>query len=158
MRVYLSGPITGSTDQEILGWRERAGRLLSTHAEIVDPASLPYDSSLAYAQHEGPRDALARQMHGRLIVDRNKRLVGSVDVVLACFLDTPRASIGSVAELFWADNFRIPIVVIREASGSVHDHAMINAIATRITTSLEDGCNAVLNILGDSSAIEAQNA
>lgn len=158
MKVYLSGPMTGSADQAILGWRERAEKLLSPHAQVIDPASLPYNASLAYMLSEEPRDALARQMHGRLVVDRNKKLIGSVDVVLVNFLGSQRASIGSIGEVFWADTYGVPIVVVREASGNVHNHAMINALASNIATTLEDGCTAVLNILGNATTFEVRNA
>ena len=132
--------------------------VLSPHAQIVDPASLPYNASLAYMLSEKPSDALARQMHGRLVVDRNRKLIGSVDVMLANFLGSQRASIGSIGELFWADTYGVPIVIVREASGNVHDHAMINALASKIATTLEDGCTTVLNILGNATIIEARNA
>jgi hypothetical protein len=81
------------------------------------------------------------------VVDRNKHLIQSSDVVLANFLHAERASIGSIGELFWANAFRVPIIVVREPAGNVHDHAMVNAIASVVTHSLEDGCAAVMNML-----------
>jgi len=73
--------------------------------------------------------------------------------VLANFLRSDRASIGSIGELFWANALRIPIVIVREQSGNVHDHAMLNAIASVVTSSLEDGCEAALNILGTDAGV-----
>jgi hypothetical protein len=95
-------------------------------------------------------------MHGRLVVDRNKHLIQSSDVVLVNFLSAERASIGSIGELFWANAFRVPIVVVRELTGNVHDHAMVNAIASVVTHSLEDGCTAVMNMLCAGSQLRAK--
>lgn len=156
MRVYLSGPISGASNEEIVDWRKRAVALLPAGVDIYDPAASPYDVGLASDATEAPSAALARLMHGRLVVDRNKHIIQSSDVVLANFLHSERASIGSIGELFWANVFRIPIVIVREPSGNIHDHAMLNAIASVVTPSLEEGCEAVLNILGTGPRVDGR--
>lgn len=153
MRIYLSGPISGASRREIADWRKRAAAMLPAGVDIYDPASSPYDADLATDAPETPSAALARLMHGRLVVDRNKHIIQSSDVVLANFLHSDRASIGSIGELFWANAFRIPIVIVREQSGNVHDHAMLNAIASVVTSSLEEGCEAALSILGTDARV-----
>jgi hypothetical protein len=148
MRVYLTGPISGASGDDIVGWRQRVPTMLPPDVEVYDPAASTYNAALAYQGQESPSEALARLMHGRLVVDRNKHIIQTSDVVLANFLGSDRASIGSIGELFWANAFRIPIVIVREPSGNVHDHAMLNAVASAIASSLEEGCRAVLDILG----------
>ena len=122
--------------------------MLPQYVEIYDPAASTYDAALAYDAPESSSAALARLMHGQLVVDRNKHIIQSSDVVLANFLHSEHASIGSIGELFWANAFRIPIVIVREQSGNVHDHAMLNAIASVVASSLEKGCDAALNKWG----------
>lgn len=156
MRIYLSGPISGASRGEIAGWRQRVAGMLPPHVTVYDPAASPYDAALAYEAAESPSAALGRLMHGRLVVDRNKHIIQSSDVVLANFLYSDRASIGSIGELFWANAFRIPIVIVREQSGNIHDHAMLNAIASVVVSSLEDGCEAVLNILGTDARLSGR--
>lgn len=153
MRLYLSGPISGVSYGEIADWRKRAMAMFPASVSVYDPASSFCDAELASDAPETPSAALARLMHGRLVVDRNKHIIQSSDVVLANLLDSQRASIGSIGELFWANAFRIPIVIVREQSGNVHDHAMLNAIASVVTSSLEDGCEAALNILGANARV-----
>lgn len=153
MRIYLSGPISGAPHDDIVGWRQRISGLLPSHLDVYDPAGSAYDAALAYEAVESSSAALGRLMHGRLVVDRNRHIIQSSDVVLANFLHADRASIGSIGELFWANAFRIPIVVVREPSSNVHDHAMLNAIASVIASSLEEGCDAVLNILGSDARV-----
>lgn len=148
MRIYLSGPITGASCEEIADWRLQAASMLPANVDVYDPASCPYDAEIACDAPETPSATLVRLMHGRLVVDRNKHIIQSSDVVLANFLHSDRASIGSIGELFWANAFRIPIVIVREQLGNVHDHAMLNAIASVVTSSLGDGCEAAVNILG----------
>jgi hypothetical protein len=147
MKVYLSGPISGSLEGAIVGWRQRVVELLPQDVDLIDPAASPYDASSAYLVPETDSEKLGRLMHGRLVIDRNKHLIQSSDVVLANFLYAERASIGSIGELFWANAFRVPIVVVRETVGNVHDHAMLNAVASVVTHSLEDGCAAIMNMM-----------
>lgn len=148
MKLYLSGPITGTGDASIKDWREHVCQTLKGCVDIVDPARATYDTSLAHQASERAPAAMKRFLHGRLVVDRNKHLIRSCDVVLANFLGAERASVGSIGELFWADAFGRPIVLVREKVGNVHDHAMLNAISSATCTTLEEGCEAVLNILG----------
>lgn len=147
MKVYLSGPISGASGVTITDWRKQVLGLLPDSVEIFDPAAMAYDATSAYALPETAAEALERLRHGMLVVDRNKHLIQSSDVVLANLLAADHASIGSVGELFWANAFRVPIIIVRERTGNIHDHAMLNAIASMITHSLEDGCAAAVNIL-----------
>jgi hypothetical protein len=152
MQVYLVGPITGKSRKQIADWRLSV-RQLCPGIEFVDPALAPFDATKAYLKHETSSQALERLNHGRLVLDRNKLLIKNSDLVLANFLGADRASIGSIGELFWANAFSKPIIVVRERTGNVHDHAMLNSIASRVCFSLEEGCEAVRAILGQSLRI-----
>lgn len=153
MKVYLTGPVSGAQSDAMAAWRGKVKEILPETVQIVDPTASPVDQSLAYQRPENDTDRLARLMHGRLVIDRNKHLIQSSDVILANFLGTHRASIGSIGELFWAHAFRVPIVIIREAAGNVHDHAMLNAIASVVTHSIDDACAAVTNMLRTSTRV-----
>jgi nucleoside 2-deoxyribosyltransferase len=107
--------------------------------EVIDPTLARYDSNVAFQKHESPPEALDRLRHGLLVVRRNRNLIRSCDVVLANFLGAgSKASIGSIGEIYWADAFGKPVFIIRERFGNVHDHAMLNAVASRIVYTLED--------------------
>ncbi|MDX8457244.1 hypothetical protein [Mesorhizobium humile] len=157
MKIYLSGSITGSAEDAIVGWRRKVLELLPRTVEVFDPTALPFDSIAGYLQQENPTEALQRLRHGMLVVDRNKHLIRSSDVVLANFLHADHASIGSIGELFWANAFRVPIVIVREQTGNVHDHAMLNAIASIVTSTLEDGCKAALNMFHAETRLGRRN-
>jgi nucleoside 2-deoxyribosyltransferase len=149
MRVYLTGPITGHSDKEIENWRTAMARRLKPIAEVVDPAAYSYDSAQTFRMGETPDAAVTRLHHGQFVIERNKKLICDSDVVLANFLGAgARASIGSVGELFWANAFGKPIVLVREAQGNVHDHAMVNAIASIVCTSLDEAVAAIGEMAG----------
>lgn len=152
MRVYLTGPITGHSDKEIENWRTTVARQLESLAEVVDPAAYSYDNSLTFRTGETPEGAVTRLHHGQFVIERNKKLICDSDVVLANFLGaSERASIGSIGELFWANAFDKPIIIIREKQGNVHDHAMVNAIAAIICSSLDEAVAAVGELAGSRS-------
>jgi nucleoside 2-deoxyribosyltransferase len=151
MKVYLVGPVTGRSERNIRDWRDTI-KEMAPGLVFVDPASMPVDSRISFKLKERPLEAMRRLEHGRYVLDRNKHLLKASDVVLANFLGSvERASIGSVGELFWANALGKPIVVVREASGNVHDHAMINGIASRICGTLAEGCVALQEMATGSS-------
>ena len=89
---------------------------------------------------------------------RNVVLVRSCDVVLANFLGAgSKASIGSIGEIYWAEEFGKPVFIVRERFGNVHDHAMLNAIASRVVYALEDGFKLIEELAAVTEA-DAQSA
>jgi nucleoside 2-deoxyribosyltransferase len=149
IRVYLSGPVTGGSKDSIETWRHVIARQLSRFAQVVDPASYKYDATLAFAKRESDHEAISRLQHGHHVVDRNKALIGSCDVLLANFLEgVERASIGSVGEIFLAFAMEKPIVIVRQAHGNVHDHAMLNAVASKVCHSLDDALSVIAELAG----------
>ena len=139
MRVYLSGPITGHPDNAIKSWRTLAVQQLSRVGEVIDPTLAPYNSEIAFEKQEAPPQALERLRHGLFVVRRNRNLIRTSDAVLANFLGAgSKASIGSIGEIYWADALGKPIIIVRERLGNVHDHAMLNAIASEVVFTLED--------------------
>jgi len=147
--VYLSGPVTGRSRRDLGAWRRIASRRLEKFADVFDPIIFEFDATAAYTRKELASKELDRLRHGRFIIERNKALIQQCNVVLANFLGcTSHVSIGSVGELFLANALDKPIVVVREQHGNVHDHAMLNALASTICHSLDNGIDAVREIGG----------
>jgi hypothetical protein len=137
--IYLSGPLTGRSRLRAETWRGDVTRRLQPKYEVVDPAKHGYDPVVAYRKHHSAAQSGRLKDLGLRVVNRNKKLLRGCDVVLANFLGSgDRASIGAVGEVFLADALHKPILVVREAKGNVHDHAMLNAVATCVVYSLED--------------------
>lgn len=152
MRLYLTGPITGNKRRrKVTSWREAVAQELADVATIVDPTHANFDNSNYYKDVQtrtkdgslSPRMRTAfdlmRQEHGRTVIDRNRVMIQNCDVVLGNFMGAKKkASIGSVGELFWANMSQKVIILVREPENNVHDHAMLNAIATRIFHTLDE--------------------
>jgi hypothetical protein len=153
MRVYLAGPITGHPTEEVKNWRNFVREQVQV-AEFIDPALLPFDATDAYKARETASKALRRLNHGRLVLTRNRILIENSDIIFANFLGAKhRVSIGVVGELFWANSFNKPIIIIREKRSNIHDHAMLNAMASRICYSLEEGCELLGEMLVTPSSL-----
>jgi nucleoside 2-deoxyribosyltransferase len=139
MRIYLSGPITGLADDTIRPWRSYAAERLAQFGEIIDPSLATYNSEMSFTKQESAPEALDRLRHGLFVIRRNRNLIQSSDIVLANLLGAgSHASVGSIGEIYWANAFGKPVIIVREAFGNVHDHAMLNAIASNVVNTLED--------------------
>jgi nucleoside 2-deoxyribosyltransferase len=147
MRVYLSGPITGHSEATIKSWRYMAAERLSQIAEVIDPTLSHYDSEVAFETEENPTQAINRLRHGLFVIRRNRNLIRSSDVILANLMGAhTRASVGSIGEICWADAFGKQVIIVREKHGNVHDHAMLNAIASQLYYNLEDAFAAIVEL------------
>jgi nucleoside 2-deoxyribosyltransferase len=139
--IYLSGPITGTSAREDT-WRAIVRRKLSPAFTFFDPSLQSADRRIGYLKSLSPSGDLERLRHGKFTADRNRHQVAKSDVLLCNLLHTKdRVSIGSVGEIHWANAFNIPIIIIRERQGNIHDHAILNAIASELCFSLDDACS-----------------
>ena len=135
-RVYLCGPITGGTVSEAKDWREYVRGRLASDLIAVDPTRDSMDLARRSRIQSDPVASLQRLLHGKEIVARDRMDVSSCDMLLAHFMGSKEVSIGSVGEIFWADSYRKPIIVVRENEGNPHDHDMINTLACGIYNDL----------------------
>lgn len=94
--VYLSGPMTGLSLEEMRKWRRSAAALLSQYDnfKVLDPTDNGFDETLT----------------DRQIVARNKYMIIQSDIILA---NLSSFSVGTIGEIIWAATVRptIPIVV-----------------------------------------------
>ncbi len=149
MRLYLTGPITGKTAGRIRNWRKQVRAHFEAQIDIVDPSESEYNASLSHLTRETASKALKRLQHGQFVVARSKSLIKECDIVLANFLeDGGRTSIGSVAEIAWANALSKTIIIVREPKGNPHDHAMLNGMATQICDTLEDALEQIAEMAG----------
>jgi nucleoside 2-deoxyribosyltransferase len=159
IRVYLSGPITGNSRRDIKSWRRSIAERLGDAADVVDPSRYHYDSTLAYKRVASPKSEAARSRLGRQIVGRNKKLIESCDLIIANFLGTGNhASIGAIAEVVFAYTMGKPVILVREGRGNVHNHAMLNAVASKVTPTLEEAVAAVPKVAGMKRLVRRNDA
>ena len=152
--VYLAGPITGCTWDEATDWREEVrNQLLRSGIKAVSPLR-----AKVYLRECGPikdhhddidTGAFTNMSTSRGITTRDRFDCTNCGVLFVNLLDTKKVSIGTVIEIAWADANRIPIVLVMEKTGNLHDHSMINeCVGFRVPT-LFEGIEVVKAILGD---------
>lgn len=125
--VYLAGPIAGFDDPK--AWRVHAKKRLAAHGiKGIDPFEEEVEANPSHAGYQ-PRSIVARDyMH----------CVKS-DVVLVYLLHATRVSIGTVMEIAWAHALNKPCyVVLPEDAGHLHDHCMIEGVASAVVHDLDE--------------------
>jgi nucleoside 2-deoxyribosyltransferase len=147
--VYLSGPITGCSPAFFFDWRKHVARKLAAGISAIDPTRDAADTTLVSEKVLSDSERLANLLHGREILDRNRADLQRCDLLLVNLLGAPRVSIGSVGEIFWANAFGKPVIVVREENLSIHDHAILNAIATCVFHDLEKAIEKTNSMLAD---------
>ena len=124
MRVYLAGPISGTSYGDSTEWRRIATLGIYPHQAVSPMRGKTYLSS---------EDAIADSYDTPLscskgIITRDRWDVMRCDILLANVLGARKVSIGTMMELAWADAFRKPVVLVME-EGNPHDHAFVREIA-----------------------------
>jgi hypothetical protein len=136
-RVYLSGPVTDKSIPDLSAWRDQVATQLGTSWAVYDPTKGPVVtqrlSGVTGATRRPEFKGFAHDM-----VARNRVALSNCDLVIANLIGAKEVSIGTVGELFWADAFHRPIILLRETSGNRHDHLMINEIATWIVQTVPE--------------------
>lgn len=145
-KVYLAGAISGLSHRECVEWRDYATVKLS-QAGITAFSPMRHKEYLATeVKIEGsyPQYALSTD---RAIMSRDHNDVVTSDAVLVNLLSLGRVTIGTVMEIAWAFERRIPVVAVMEPHGNLHDHPMIReALAIRVPT-LNEGIACVRSLL-----------
>jgi nucleoside 2-deoxyribosyltransferase len=151
--VYLSGQISGLTYGDAQSWRDFAIRYLADRGiKGVSPlrGEKAHDASHAQISAHGRDYAKSPLLTAKAITDRDRFDATRCDVMLVNLLDMTRISIGTMIEIGWADAHRIPIVLAAPEPGvaHLHDHLMVNEIASVRAHTLEDALDCVVVLLG----------
>ena len=149
MRVYLAGSLTGSKTTTALEWRQYAFTELTkfgikvyspTRNKSFDPTKpIDIDSEKALG---GPENT-TRAINMRDYLDTIKA------EALLVFLDTttPMPSMGTIAEMAWAWDRRIPIICCVPENSVYMRHPMISEFITYRVDTIEEGVKIVVSVL-----------
>jgi nucleoside 2-deoxyribosyltransferase len=141
--VYLAGPISGLADARETSWREQFKILLKDDIRCLSPLRDQIDPTPDYPL------TIEKVRHGKGSVARDRMDVMRCDLVVANFIGAERVSIGSVGEIFWADAYRKPVIVIIEDDKPTnpHYHLFILELAAWRFASLPEAAEKVNVIL-----------
>ncbi len=143
--VFLCGPITGVSLEHAMSWRLKVSRALAGHVRVIDPTRHGVESRRWSADASGQSLTVDRLLHGKSTVARDRFDVERADLIFACFLGATSISIGSVGEIFWANAFTKPVIVVRE-SHNPHNHDMLNELAGWIFEDLDSAIAQIRSI------------
>lgn len=134
MRVYLAGPISGCTYDQCTDWRAQfAGVIEAWGVEALSPMrgkDYLNDGKIIDGSYDQTILSSAQAILHRDFWDCCRS-----DVVLVNLLGAERVSIGTVMEIAFAHARQIPVVLLMEPKGNIHEHPMIQqAIAFRVST------------------------
>ena len=149
LRVYLAGSMTGCKTANALNWRLHAFEKLTkygmavyspTRGKTFDPTKpIATDSEKTIG---GPENT-TRAINTRDYLDTTK-----ADCLLV-FLDTttPLPSMGTVAEMAWAFDRRIPIVCCVPEDSIYMQHPMVSEFITYRVDTIDEGIAIVVSVL-----------
>ncbi len=144
-KVYLAGPITGTSYEESVDWRDQAECELDDH-DIR--AFSPMRGKAYLSKEEEIQDSYSDHTMSSItgINVRDYNDCKTADAILVNLLGAKKVSIGTVMEIAWARAFQIPIVLIMEKNNNVHEHGMLTFGNIRVS-SLEEGIGAIIQLL-----------
>lgn len=146
MKIYTAGPISGqSYDQVMKRYRGQVKVLQDMGYEVICPMT-----GKEYLRTEIELKAHGLDQHpvstNHAIKERDRWMVGSVDVVLVDFTECAGVvSIGSCMELAWADELKKHSIVVME-EGNIHQHCFIIECADIVFPTMVEAYSYLLNL------------
>lgn len=146
--VYLAGPITGLTYDGAQDWRDAVTPRLFPAVGLSPLRGKEYLRQIGELSGHGEEyKHLGCLSTPRGVMTRDYFDATRCDVILANLGGAKSVSTGTVMEIAWGFQAKIPIVAVMEASGNPHEHMMINeAIGYRVET-LDEAVHVVRMIL-----------
>jgi nucleoside 2-deoxyribosyltransferase len=147
--VYLAGPIKGLNYDEAVTWRETAKKQLKEAGiDAFSPMRAKNylkndknidssDSNYSMYPLSVPPAVVCRDMN-----DCTKR-----DALIVYLKGAKAVSIGTVCEIAWAAQARIPIVLVMEKEGNPHEHMFVRQLCNFQVESLDEAIFCIKAIL-----------
>jgi hypothetical protein len=153
-QIYLSGPIAGLTYSEATTWRDHVGgRLYRAGIEPLDPMrskTFKTDTvrlSPAVSEPNAVVTLDQSMITDRGITARDYNDTINSDLVFVNLLGAPTVSIGTVIEIAWAYDHRIPVVVAMEPTANPHEHPMLREMISFRVDDLDRAVDVALSVL-----------
>lgn len=141
--VYLAGPILGRTHTEANSWRTEFAAQLSAYGIIgVSPLRCePLIGERYSLNYPDPRFGTPRA-----IASKNKLDVKMCDMTLCYFPDGMAFSKGTLGELFWANAYEKPTILVSTLP-EVVEHPVIQAASSWILPTLDEALDVITGVL-----------
>lgn len=134
--VYLAGPISGCSYAGATDWRDAAKSWLEPDIAAFSPMRHKEYLLGEHAIQDSYDQHYLSTM--RAIMTRDFRDATKCDMIIANVAHAPRVSIGTVMEIAWGFQARVPVVLVCEGKENPHYHGMIReAIGWEVQTMQE---------------------
>lgn len=148
--VYLAGAIEGQDYADAVGWRSMATLALEDR-NIIGLSPMRGKHLLPNVISKNYRDYADKGAFytAKAIMTRDYNDVARSSALLVNLLGLTSPSKGTIMELAWAWQLRIPAVVVMEREGNPHaNHPMLEEAMPFRFDNLQDGIDGVLSVLG----------
>ncbi len=153
-RVYLAGPIKGLNYDEATTWREKA---IASFKDLGIDAMSPMRAK-AYLKplHSVGQDVIDSKpnMYEQFPLSTNKAILSRdfndcsrSNAVIMYLKGAKTVSIGSVMEVAWAHAARVPVILVMEKSGNIHEHGLLTEACNFRVETLEEAIQVVSAVL-----------
>lgn len=135
-KVYLAGPITGISYDVSEDWRDKFKSTMKDfpHIHLYSPLrGKEYLREHGVLEDEYPRTLLSTE---KAIMARDFFDVSTSNALVANLTGAGRVSIGTVMEVAWAYQRKIPVIII--GGHFMHDHAMMRQAADWWVDDMDD--------------------
>lgn len=153
-KVYLAGPIKGLNYNDAVEWREKAKNLLADVG--LDGMSPMRAKSYLKDLHDVGQGAIDSQpgMYESFPLSTNKGILSrdfndcsKSNAVIMYLKGAKAVSIGSVMEVAWSHAARVPLVLVMEKAGNVHEHGLMTEACSFRVETIEEAIHVVKAIL-----------
>ena len=129
LSIYLAGPITGQTGEEVVSRYEEKMAILSDFGYVVYQPMLGKMNLRTEVEFKsGGYDHPIANDHA--IFNRDHWMVSISDIILVDLSNSgARVSIGTMMEMAWASHMGKHIVLVMDGT-DIHDHAFVRQAAT----------------------------
>lgn len=138
--VYLAGPIRGLNYDDATSWRERA-RIHLKEAGIDAFSPMRAKNYLKNDKNIDSSDSNYEMFPLSVppaVVCRDFNDCTKRDALIVYLLGAKAVSIGTVFEIAWAYQKRIPVILVMEKSGNPHEHMFIRQCANFQVETLDE--------------------
>lgn len=125
MKIYTSAPISGLSYEDVFNYYEKLAFTLKGYGYTI----LCPMTGKAYWHGEAPSTGYSHPVStDHAITERDRWMTVNSDVVYCNLIGAKKVSIGCVAELAWAHDHGVHVVLAME-EGNIHNHAFIREFA-----------------------------
>ena len=127
-KIYLAGPMSGLTYEGASSWRDWFVQNGKSRFQFISP--LRGKEDLMFMDEEFTSHTYDTVLsNSRAVATRDRWDVTRADAVVVNVLAATKVSIGTMIEMGWADEARVPVVLVMEEEGNLHDHTIVRHIA-----------------------------